>query len=103
VSAVAVGQPENFAGKPGMSNSPIAAYAQMRVRHGLVQGEDRRAGNALSLERSHCLFSADETREPGLDDSGERLIVVAPGARVAETGVFRQLGHVHGIDELRHW
>jgi len=53
-----------------------APFAQMRVGHGLVQGEDRRAGNALRLKSGHRFFAAGETRKPVLNDGGERSLGV---------------------------
>src|SRR5712691_3590416 len=77
------------------------AFAQMRVPHRFVQCEDRRAGNTLGFESFHGGLTRREPAEPFLDDFFQRLVVVAPRARRAETRIVRQGRHAHRFDHLR--
>src|SRR5260370_7103879 len=53
-----------------------SALAQMRMGHGLVQSENRRAGHTFRLQRRNGRIAARKTAEPALDDVLERGIVV---------------------------
>src|SRR5262245_12146682 len=66
-----------------------SALAQMRMGHGLVQGEDRRAGHALRLQRRDSRIAARKAAEPVLNDVLERRIVVASPPRRIEARIIR--------------
>src|SRR5262249_61364597 len=54
-----------------------SALAQMRMRHGLVEGEDRRTRHTFRLQRRDSRIAARKAAEPALDDLLERRIGVA--------------------------
>src|SRR5262249_10666499 len=77
-----------------------SALAQMRMGHGLVQGEDWRAGHTLCLQRRDSRIAARKAAEPALNDVPERHIVVASPLRRIEARIIRQFRHVHRLDHL---
>src|SRR5262245_65596540 len=71
-----------------------STLAQMRMGHGLVQGEDRRAGHTLRLQRRDRRIAARKAAEPALNDVLERRIVVASPPRGIEARILRQFPYV---------
>src|SRR5262245_66018999 len=61
-----------------------SALAQMRMGHGLMQGENRRAGHTFRFQRHDGRLAARKTAEPALDDVLERRVIVASGPRRVE-------------------
>src|SRR6516162_11753528 len=65
-----------------------SALAQMRMSHGLVQGENGRARHAFRFQRRDGRVAAGKTTKPALDDGLERSVVVASGARRVEARII---------------
>src|SRR5262245_65815627 len=53
-----------------------SALAQMRMGHGLVQGEDWRAGHTLRLQRRDSRIAARKAAEPALNDVLEARTII---------------------------
>src|SRR5262244_2460085 len=95
-------QPGNveFADRLVLDPPDRPALTQMRMRHSLMQGENRRAWHPLRFQGSNGRIAAWKTTEPSLDDLFERCVVVSPRPRRVEAGIIRQLRHVHRFDHL---
>src|SRR5262249_36565186 len=77
-----------------------SALAQMRMGHGLVQGEDWRAGHTLRLQRRDSRIAARQPAHPALNDLLEPLIIVPFPLRRIEARILRQFRNVHRLDHL---
>src|SRR5258708_38299521 len=76
-----------FADQPVLDSTHGLALAQMRMRHRLIQCQYWSAGNSLDFESFKSGFARRELAEPLLNNVFQRLVIVSPRARRAETRI----------------
>ena len=78
-----------------------AVLAYMSKRHGLIQGEHGRAGDALRRQCCQRRVARRESAQPPLDNGAQRLAVLASRFRALEPVIVGQLRPPERPHELR--